>query len=82
MTNTQCLKLKYYEVFHYIYVSNDTDRVRYGVYTRMYILVHNVHQSTTPNEPVPEALSYSRWGEVKCFSCLQVARPASFLAAF
>jgi len=26
-----------------------------------------VHQSTTPKERVSEALSYSRWGEVKCF---------------
>jgi hypothetical protein len=54
------------------YVGNDTDSVRYTVY------VYNVHQSTTPKEPVSEAFSYSRWGEVKCFM-LTICTPSSLL---
>lgn len=40
---------------------------------------HNVHQSTTPNEPVSEALSYSRWRELKCFM-LTSCTPSSILS--
>jgi hypothetical protein len=63
MTNTQCLILKCYEMCHNILCWYDTDSVRYTVF--MYI--HDVHESTAQNEPVSEALSYSRWREVKCF---------------